>query len=368
MKKQRDMNFELLRIVSMILIISSHYILHGGILKYLELYSFNYFFIDVIRALTRISVNLYVLITGYYMINSKIKIKKLFNLWLIVIFYSIGMFILSTFVGVKPGFQNITRSIMPISSGLYWFPTTYVALYILVPFINILVKKMNQKQYKILLGILFILLVLMKNIFNTNGYIDAKNGSSLIWFVYLYLIAGYIRLYYTKSVNKTICLVITLITPFIITLIRAISLRTMDNNMNKLLDFSNILNFISSIGLFLCFREIKIKNKIINKCTEKLSPLMFGIYLIHENPYFKGHMWKKMIGVYKYATSSKLVIHFIVSVVGVFCICAIIEYIRMKLFDLGKHTKICKKIDEKLDAINDKFWNIMEEETCQLTQ
>ena len=73
-KQKRDMNFELLRIVSMILIISSHYIIHSTILDEVEQFSFNYFFIEIIRALTRISVGLYVLITGYYMIKSKIKI------------------------------------------------------------------------------------------------------------------------------------------------------------------------------------------------------------------------------------------------------------------------------------------------------
>lgn len=75
--KKRDMNYELLRIISMILIICAHYITHSHIMEDVDIYSFNYFILEIIMASTRISVGLYILITGYYMVTSKMKLKKL---------------------------------------------------------------------------------------------------------------------------------------------------------------------------------------------------------------------------------------------------------------------------------------------------
>ena len=108
--KERDMNFELLRIISMILIVGSHYIVHGKILENVEIFSTNYFIAEFIRVFTRVAVNLYVLITGYYMINSKAKVKKVFNLWTIIEFYSVAILIIAILAGEKTGLKQIIKS------------------------------------------------------------------------------------------------------------------------------------------------------------------------------------------------------------------------------------------------------------------
>lgn len=345
----------------MILIVGYHYIYHGGILDSLEELSFNYIIIDYLRIVTRMAVGLYVLITGYYMVNSKVKIKKIFNIWTMVVFYSIAMLVASMCVRNDIGIKDVIKSIFPISSGLYWFATTYVALYILSPFINKLIQKLSKKQYFILITILFVLLVVIRTIFNSNWYIDGGNGESLIWFVFLYVLAGYIRLHYNKKINKLIYLLIAFIIPIFVTVLRGFALKYLGNEVERLLDYTNILNFIPMICLFLYFREIKIKNGLFNRIIEKVAPLTFGIYLVHENLYFKPFMWKEVLGVYRYAKSPYLIIHFVLVVILVFSACAIIECIRRKLFEFGKYTKLSKKVDVKLEEINDKFWKVMEE-------
>lgn len=359
--KKRDMNFELLRIISMILIISSHYIIHSGILDTIDKFSINYFFIDFIRALSRISVGLYVLITGYYMVKSKIKIKKLFNTWMIVIFYSVFMCILSLLLKQDVGMKGILKSLLPVSSGLYWFATVYIAIYTLAPFFNILINKINKKQYIILLFILFMYLVVDKTIFTDNRYIDARDGESFIWFAFLYLVAGYIRLYFNKHVNKKICISIILLVSIIIVLLRFLSMKFIGKELERLLYFSNILNFVSLISLFLCFKDVQIKNQKINNIIGKISPLTFGIYLIHDNFYFKPFLWVNLLKVSDFANSKYLILHFVISVILVFTVCGLIEFVRTKIWNLCSKLKLSKKVDNLLDNWNDKFWNVMEE-------
>ena len=359
--KKRDMNFELLRIISMILIISSHYIIHSDILDTIDKFSVNYFFIDYIRALSRISVGLYILITGYYMVKSKIKIKKLFNTWAIVVFYSIFMCIVSLLLKQDVGMKGILKSLLPVSSGLYWFATVYIALYTLAPFFNILVNKISKKQYIILLFILFIYLVIDKTVFANNKYIDERNGESFIWVAFLYLVAGYIRLYFDKHINKKIGISITLLVPVVIVILRFLSMKLINKNLERLFDFCNIFNFISLISLFLCFKDIKVKNEKVNNIIGKIAPLTFGIYLIHDNAYFKPFLWVDLLKVSNFANSKFLILHFIISVILVFIVCSLIETIRAKIWKLCSKSKISKKVDKLLDDLNEKFWNIMEE-------
>lgn len=358
--KKRDMNFELLRIISMLLIIASHYILYSGILDELETFTFNYVFLDIIRALTRISVNLYVLITGYYMIKSKIKVKKAVNLWVITVFYSVLMLGISILVGLKPGVKDIIKSFVPVSSGIYWFVTAYLGLYVLTPFINKLLRELSKKQYQILILILFFLIVVVKTVFNHNKWFEPTNGSSIVWLIYLYMIGAYIRLHFNKKVNKKICFIVPIIIAVIIAGIRVVSIKILGKGMERVFDSVNIFNFISTICCFFYFKEVKIKKEFLSNIIVKIAPTTFAVYLIHNNPIFRPFMFEKLMGDFSYANSPLLIIHFIVSVVGIFLACAVIDLVRQKVFDKIGKLKLFQKIDGKLDKVNEKFWNIME--------
>ena len=366
MGKKRDMNFELLRIVAMILIICAHYMGPGGVYGHVGKFNSNYYITELIRAFTSISVNVYVMITGYYMVTSNMKIKKLINICLVVWFYSVLSLLIPITLKENINYKEIIPIMfMPISSGLYWFPTIYIALYALSPFINKLVQNLTKKQYITLIAILTVFIIGQRLLFSANEFIiprvHGESGKSLIWFVYLYIIAGYIRLHYKGKVNKAICLGTTLIIPFIIVAIRTISLKNTGNEMNKLLESAFILNFISTITIFLFFKEVKIKNETCNKIIGKISPLMFGVYIIHENHFVLRNIYSKVLYVQEYYTNIYLPLHMTISVVWIFITCSLIEKVRMEAFAIIGETKVFKKIGAKLDQINEKFNNMMNE-------
>ena len=88
MKKERNSNIEILRIISMIFIVMSHYTVHSGIeLTSLPL-GINRFILEVTR-LGNIGVIIFMLISGYYLIEQKsIQLKKVLKLYLQILFYS----------------------------------------------------------------------------------------------------------------------------------------------------------------------------------------------------------------------------------------------------------------------------------------
>ena len=76
MKKSRNSNIEIVRIISIIMIVVSHYCVHGfGNTSNLNL-GINRFIIEIFT-LGNFGTILFIIITGYYLINStNIKIKK----------------------------------------------------------------------------------------------------------------------------------------------------------------------------------------------------------------------------------------------------------------------------------------------------
>ena len=128
----RSSNLELLRILSMILIIMHHYSVHGGFSLIDQTLTINKLFVQILSLGGKIGVVCFILITGYFMINSSFKFKKLLKLVLEVWFYSIGIMVIFYLFGLAE-FNTVTffTCLFPLSHSLYWFVTTYVVHYLL---------------------------------------------------------------------------------------------------------------------------------------------------------------------------------------------------------------------------------------------
>ena len=188
---KRQSNLELLRIVSMILIVAHHYSVHGGFI--LPEMNFNKAFIQVLSLGGKLGVDCFVLITGYFMIESKFRLEKLVKLWAQIWFYSILFMAIFYGFGITEfNFDTFIRNLMPITYSMYWFATTYLVLYILTLFLNPAVKAMSRKRYLALVATLGILWSVLPTVTNGDfGY------STLGLFILLYLVGGYFRLYPT---------------------------------------------------------------------------------------------------------------------------------------------------------------------------
>lgn len=86
-RMKRKSNFELLRIISMIFILFHHFYYSYIKLDYTNI-SGNQLTCQVLYSLGKIGVIIFILITGYFMVNSRFKIKKVLELYFEMIFYS----------------------------------------------------------------------------------------------------------------------------------------------------------------------------------------------------------------------------------------------------------------------------------------
>jgi len=74
-KNGRNSNVELLRIIAMIVIIIHHYMYHG-LLK-TEFYNINYYIANILSIGGALGVDIFFIISGYYIYKSKITARKI---------------------------------------------------------------------------------------------------------------------------------------------------------------------------------------------------------------------------------------------------------------------------------------------------
>ncbi len=186
--KARDSNMELLRILAMFMVVVIHCTL--SIRATASVIAENYLVSNMLLSLVEVANSVFLLITGYYALKSKFNIKKVALLWGKTIFYSYIIFFLYT-VLIHKQIDKVYESLFPVLSGIYWFISAYIALYLLTPILKIIVQKLTQNQFKYLLILIGIYYGVIKLIFNPSPLFSG----TFVYVVFMYLLGAYIYLY-----------------------------------------------------------------------------------------------------------------------------------------------------------------------------
>ncbi len=354
--KTRESNIELLRVISMVMIFVYHYCVHGSILK-VGSYTINKLVALFLSIGGRVGVNLFILIMGYFMINSKFKIKKLLKLMLQVFIYSILLAVISVY-RLQTNFKAINIYLKPILYNGYWFVTAYVTTYIFSPFLNKLVKVLKKENCKKLIIIGGFILSIIPTVFSiTFIYTD------LIWFVYMYIIGSYIGEYDIKFKNKKTPLIVSILYLIVTygTIIVTIALNKYFNKNFDIMHFTGLystLGLIGSICLFIVFKNINIKsNKIINF----LAKVSFATYLLSDHTLYKNIFWTMdcKTQVFDQVPVYMFIGHILLCTIGIYIVASILETIRIyliekPLFKIKIFDKYFNKIDDWMNINIDK--------------
>ena len=352
--KKRDLNFEILRIFSIFLIILHHYALKGGLDAELDTFSINKLISNFIVIGGKVGVNLFVLISGYFLINSKFSMKKIIQIVLQVLFYSVICGILAYFLDLKDA-KWVIKSFFPISYRIYWFATAYVGLYLLSPFINKLLNSITKKQHKYLLLILLIMLSLTHSILlSSEPYMN-----DIAWVIFVYMIAAYIKKYDIIEPKRNCYKFIAIFGYIIMFLIGALctylaqKIQIAEEGIHYYTSMNSIICLITSIAIFMCFKNIKISDKY-NKVICFFSSASFGVYLFHDSA-IREFLWKNILKTpyFYWANAGSLILHIILSAIIIYILGTIIETARKKImngriFKIRRIDNFIKKIDENL--------------------
>ena len=168
---KRNSKIELLRIISIFLIVLSHYVVHSGANIHDLSFGFNKIILEM-SILGNIGTMLFVLISGYFLINSdEVKLKKIIHFWLQVFFYSFFIYLLLLLINKETfDIKNLVLNSFPITFKRYWFATAYFILYLFHPHINKFLNSLSQREHFnfIILGV--VIFYLLSTITTMNYY------------------------------------------------------------------------------------------------------------------------------------------------------------------------------------------------------
>lgn len=351
MQKQRSSNLELLRIISMFLIVMHHYAVHGGFQLLEKDLSLNKIIIQILSGGGQLGVNLFILISGYFLIDSEFKINKLLKLIFTTFFYSVTILLVFLYLNhdLNIGIKDIIISCLPITYSSYWFVTCYIVLYLFIDYINPVIKMLDKKKYFQLILLLLLWSIIPSFTLGKPGY------SPFVWFILIYLIAGYIKLHPCKFMFN---FKINFIFGVLFYLIVLLSFMIFDyigipdiffgKGVTHFAQTNSIFIFLSSLFLFLAFKNIEMKNyKLLNI----ISSTTFGIYLIHDNFLMREFIWTKYFKVYEHFEDADLLFYSLKIIILVFIVCSLLDFIRQKLFVFS--------IDKIISIIEVKIKNIL---------
>lgn len=372
-ENMRQSNFELMRIVSMFMIIIWHILIHGEVINNTA-YTSNIFF-RIITCFLAVHVNSFILLSGYFGYNKDLKVTKVIKLNNSMWFYTLlFVIIFRCFNLYDINNLEIFKAILPIPFNDYWFMTDYLILYLMSPALNTIINNTNQEKLRKILISSFILLSVLPWLTGMK-FFDINYGLNLLHFFLLYLLGGYLRLYpieknihfknYSNNKIKLIAFtfyVILCLSGYFIHLFGDILLKTesttlMDIGWNfyvGIQSYANPLVVLATVSYFIYFSKLNIKSKFINR----ISACTLGIYLIHDNGYVRKFIYK-FLGFNKSVYGLKSLGMILGSAIIIFICSLIIELIRQLIFKFiydrkisGKFRKKCRNYFESLG------WNI----------
>ncbi|MEE8716812.1 MAG: acyltransferase [Coriobacteriales bacterium] len=346
MPKTRKSNIELLRILCMLLICLHHFCVHG---PWSDVSVANALTLDVLSMGGKIGVDCFVLISGYFLIASCARLRSLLRLELETVFYSVVILAVVLATGFKEvGRLGIIGAILPTSTSEYWFITAYVGMYVLSPLLNRALAGLDERRYRLVLAVGFVMLSAIHTLLIVWGNPFA---SDVVWFAYLYAVGGYVRLYgggvalpkkgastwlnpvlLVERMQPVTCLVVLPVF-LALTAWMGCSLEgafpAFRLSGTSFMGMDTAFCLWISIALFMLFERLDLRPiPVINT----LAGSVFGVYLIHDNPYVRAWLWPHFSWAGSLGVPA-LVGCALLAAIAVFVACSAIDLVRANLIE-----------------------------------
>ena len=357
----RKSNYELLRIISMFLIVMAHCSTYFGLTeKYSTTLGINKIILDFFHVGGNLGVASFILISGYFMVDQKTTLKRILKLWGQVFFYTVSIWAVWVVVKVIQGGLNYKvaakqalLAFFPVITRHYWYVTAFVILMILSPFLNMLIQSLSQRAYSRLLTILIVIFVVL--IGGIPKVLTEMVGGRLVFMIVVYFIAGYIKRFRTEKKNNAwkhlliafLSFVVLLAVTYLITFVgvKTHSAAILDK-IYFYRPFQSPIIIVGAVSLFIGFSELDIKH---SKFINVVASCTFGVFLLHGDNIIATALGK-LFPIYKETNSGLIFVYTLGAIVGVYIVCTLIDLLRQATVE-----KLWFKfLDNHLDSIQDK--------------
>lgn len=368
-KKPRMMNLELLRCIAMMMVVVLHFLGKGNLLGSLGQDEMNMtrWTAWILESFAIVAVNVYMLISGYFLSESGFKLSRLLNILIQVWTYSVVFGLLGVVLGFVPAEEfnvyYLLQLVFPISMNHYWFLTAYVFLYLLLPLVGTAVKQMDKKQMQLTITLLLLAFSVMKSVLPVRITTDGK-GYDFLWYLCVFMVAAYIRKFGLQILEKKGVAILLYVGASMLAFGEIAALYMVYQKSGKLLgllsishEYNHIFPLLAAVGLFMAFLRMQVAGGF-GKLVGKIAPLTLGVYLLHENLGMR-YAWQSWFGAEEICSVSGLLLGTFAAAVVVFAVGILTEAIRsmvMKgLHSVLMHCGPYEKLIEKITAADALF-------------
>lgn len=274
--QKRLSNFEALRLLSMLMVLSLHSFFgwqHGsGIWQAVDFYR---------ESACICAVDCFILISGYFGIRW--KFKSFFNLFFQIFFYSVGVYLVAVAIGiVNWDLKSFLLRFACLSTSSWGFVVSYVLLYFCSPVLNAFAEKHSAKE----LFVYIIVFVLALNIVSFTA-------SSAFTYAVVYLIGRLLKKIKIEDINVPAGAIYLITSTITFVIVYFGLFKTMHINNAEVVgkrpvgtigfDYAAPLVILQAVALFILFSKMKFNSRVVNWCASSA----FAIFLIHMHPTIK---------------------------------------------------------------------------------
>ncbi len=350
-KKERKSNIELLRIFTIMGVIVLHYNnpMIGGGIAYAEEGSLNFYILYFLESLFVCGVNLFMLLSGYFLCDSKRR-----NLWRpieliiqVVIFREAGYLLHVAMGSAAFSIKTMATTLLPAN----YFVIFYCIVFILSPYINVMIDHLSERAFRMMIIISLVIFAFYPTLVDVIGELCGSEfvglssigvygsqwGYTIVNFILMYLLGAYLKKGHSKIRNWTTGRLLTgLLICIVLMMIWArINDRVGFFTERSAWEYCNPIVIAETIIIFCLFQRINLgTNKIINKLAEGV----FTVFLLHQVfiPYLR-------IETFVTGNPVLMVLHVIGCSVGIFLICWVAHMIYHLIVD-----PVFKLLSEKI--------------------
>lgn len=284
MEKQRQSNYELLRIILMIAIPLYHLMVYGGVI-YLPYNEFTLPGLIICSGSAIVADYAFMALSSYFLLDSQgcpILSRLLRIFFQVLLMYIVKRVIVCEILGYS---QDITFYNDFFIKGSWWFIYAYFLILIIYPVLNKIIYQLDISKLRLVCG-------LLGAWFLINGFTNDVNMlNDILGFIFIYFVIGYLKRTDFKSflgipIKKSNMIVIFCV-GYCITLAICYYLKAFgpvgDELANEMIQHLvgkyAFIQFVMGISVFLIFRSIQIP---VTKWINNLAQNVFYVFLLHE--------------------------------------------------------------------------------------
>ena len=328
-KKERQSNIELLRIFAIMGVIILHYNnpLIGGGITYAKEGSINFYIIYVLDSMFACGVDIFMLISGYFMCESKRRsIWRPIELIIQVMIFREAIYLVRVVLHTASfSIKTAITTLIPTN----YFVVLYCVVFLFSPYINTLIEKLSAKSLRTLVLMSVLIFSGIPTIVDVMGEIRGEQfiglstvsaygsqwGYSIVNFLLMYLIGAYLKKGKSKLAELTNGKLITVLILNVVFIVfwARVNDKTSFFTERTAWEYCNPLIILEAIIVFILFSRMNLgANKIINYLSEGV----FTVFLLHT--VFISHLQ-----IEKFVTGNTvlMIFHLIGCMIGLYIVC-----------------------------------------------